>query len=232
MSAFQDKYAFGTIFFGDEAVSIFPQMGALIGDGRHNLLEIKENRLFFLSSKREPCLSETANQMVDRVVRCIENYTLQERRCRFITFQRDHGETNLRSYCNMQYFDREIGKVFKECNQREIGDDIPCAQVQFETSVRDFPHDSNTTRIELKYRFTNYMKIQEHELYTWQTFMSNIGGLLSLLCGASVISLVQVLYYFCTYAANAGNMQRNDSVQNERQRDYGLAPATTLNNLV
>lgn len=228
----QERYTFGTIFFGDETVSFYPLMPAHVRDGRENFVEIKETRLFFLNSKREPCLSEMAHEMVDRVVRCVENYTLEERGCRFLSFRNDHPRTELRSYCNMQYFDGGMDEAFEKCNKREIDDDIPCTQVQFETSVRDVPYNQNVTRIELKYRFTNYMMIKEQELYTWQTFLSNIGGLLSLLCGASVISLVQVFYYCCTHAAEMGKMRPKRSVSMRSSPEVIIATWTLPSSIV
>lgn len=36
---------------------------------------------------------------------------------------------------------------------------------------------------------------EEHDRYTWASFISNIGGTMGLVCGVSLVSLVHILFF-------------------------------------
>jgi hypothetical protein len=101
---------------------------------------------------------------------------------------------------------------FQECNRNAYEVSITYAKLDYELYNRvwieqngntaDFkPLDENTILLNVYHPIMEFVKLQEIETYTFITLISNIGGAAGLWLGASLMSFIQVIFYFTKWAS-------------------------------
>jgi acid-sensing ion channel, other len=90
-----------------------------------------------------------------------------------------------------------------------------CNSVAYEAEVFQTDYNSleNSSKIEYSrlvvgFKEVQFMTIQRAELYGRTDFIANCGGLLGLFMGISVLSVVEIVYYFTLRLASNWHMQK------------------------
>lgn len=189
-------YSYALVFFGEETMDFNPTMPSYVTDGKLNFLEITDLECLYKNSRKEPCISEQPHKVSQKVNRCFNNCTASNISCTFMdSLKTTEPQDNFCNWSTLPSYE-VLFYCYESCVESNIGyHDIPCRQVKRSVTTHAVPHPENTTKIQIKYRFATSLFIEEKERYTWSVFFSNFGGISSLLCGASVISVAQILVY-------------------------------------
>jgi hypothetical protein len=62
--------------------------------------------------------------------------------------------------------------------------------------MRNFYRISDETTINFKFKDKEFFALRRYRQFTFENFMSNAGGLIGLLAGASVLSIIEFFYFF------------------------------------
>lgn len=85
-----------------------------------------------------------------------------------------------------------------------------CEQWIFKHSTLTFDYQTSYIHIRLLYNPTDgILTYEEVNTYTFDTFISNIGGQLGLWLGASMVSLFQTFYYSCLSIVSHAQLKLN-----------------------
>lgn len=187
-------YSYGAFYLGSDVYSFLPQNPAFIRDGFENVVVIKETRSTFTSVRNSPCLAKETHELTNEAIKCYINATLSIMKCKYIDSVT--GTESIDTFCHtvLTPYNAAAGNAWKACVENVVGTQISCKHTHFDVSVRDMENRGNDTTVYVS-RIPAVLYVREHELYTWQVYLSNIGGLFSLLCGASVVSLFQAVFY-------------------------------------
>lgn len=101
----------------------------------------------------------------------------------------------------------EISKCLKEVGTKKVEASMdcpfPCDEIQLLTTSSSHgmhgKEDGNRTkyRVDIQYHNVDSYKVfEEKVLFSWDQVVSEVGGLLGLVIGASVISVIEILAYF------------------------------------
>lgn len=208
----QKAHRIGALFFGDALESMTPTTPTHLKHRRTTIISIKQTQMRFISTNRKPCELVKQSEFANHELFCWTQITPKNYTCRFLFGNLKTMIANSTRFCHSsnewgfdgaQLSDAEwnnLSAFHQACQQQYFRSTIPCHHTVTEITVNDIS-GAETTKVIINYNFPFVTTIEEHEIYTWQVFLSNVGGLISLLCGASVISVAQLIYYvvqFCT----------------------------------
>ncbi|XP_071530376.1 acid-sensing ion channel 3-like [Panulirus ornatus] len=78
-------------------------------------------------------------------------------------------------------------------SRSRCGCDAPCSDVTYEMNSDSRFHENNLTRIRIFYQDLSYQDVMEEWAYTLIPLVCDIGGVMGLLLGASVLTFIEVL---------------------------------------
>lgn len=97
------------------------------------------------------------------------------------------------------------------------------------TCVCVFVFSSSFSRLVVSFKDEEFSAFIRVERYTWNDILSNVGGLCSLFVGASLLSVMELLYYLTFrifFTCRQRKDPENESDDNDQNRVIYVSPAT------
>lgn len=114
-----------------------------------------------------------------------------------------------------------------------------CSHIRYITTVNEISYNCNKTHIlttlYVRYRNTDFNTLRREEMYPWDVMVSGWGGLLGLFLGSSLISLLEINFYFIFRLAGKlfRRKKTNSNILRKRYADrakYIIVMASNRNN--
>lgn len=162
-----------------------------IKSGYSTWISLSEKRLQMLHTWTKPCAKEEGEEAKRRLLsRCVRDVRIKIGCTPIISF--DQERRPLEEYCNLQS-NPTVKAEFETCVVVNTQDKLPpCKKTIHKALITEVTVKNKGTVVRLTHDDGAKIEIvKEYRLYTWQSFLAKIGGVLSLLCGASLISLLE-----------------------------------------
>lgn len=181
---------------------------------RQCYLEGEKELYFFKKYTKRNCELECLTNMTRRMCGCVSFYMPRESHTKIcgtskiqcyrnvtrISAQHDPVKCNCLPSCTSIVYDAEMHEfVYDIENYLQIYDSL-LANISDEiideplTELRGMQYN----RISIFFKDANFIAMKRAVLYGWSDFFANVGGLLGLFMGISIVSFVEIFYFCCS----------------------------------